>query len=179
MNPDIKFLDLVQLHERKWGEVQYPGRPALADLMSAPIVVMWTCKGRFMFTVHQSADQVNELVFNVATGENAGTMRDWKLGMIYVDQRPLKFKIKIVSDAPEAKTASKNPTKPIGEQSADDAQYKLKVAKVNPLRTPRWITAVESREPIAIRGEIIKTHVPDRVMPGRNIQLHNKSDGTK
>lgn len=34
-------LKMIELHERTWGEESYPGRPGLADMMKAPVLVFW------------------------------------------------------------------------------------------------------------------------------------------
>ncbi len=40
-SPDVGFMDYVQHHERTWGTESYKGRPGLADILSAPVVVFW------------------------------------------------------------------------------------------------------------------------------------------
>jgi hypothetical protein len=38
--PDT-FIAYVEMHERQWGTNTYPGKPSLADLLSAEVVVFW------------------------------------------------------------------------------------------------------------------------------------------
>jgi hypothetical protein len=39
--PEHDFMRLLRLHEQNWGKFQYEGRPTLADLLRAPVVVFW------------------------------------------------------------------------------------------------------------------------------------------
>lgn len=36
-----KFMELVQAHERAWGQQAYPGRPDMFDVFNSPVVVFW------------------------------------------------------------------------------------------------------------------------------------------
>lgn len=173
MGLDIKFLDLIQLHERKWGETQYPGRPALTDLMKCLIVCVWTFKGRFMFTVHREANEVNELVYNVLTGENVGVMADWKLAKIFVNQEPIKFKLRIVGDSSDPTKSSEHDRKLAPPEAP---QTHLRIAAVNSLRTPKHVAYVDDHDVLMAKGKVIKTHLPNTIKPGRDVKLR---DGRK
>src|SRR5437868_1801724 len=96
MTPNPTFMELVQLHERKWGETQYPGRPSLDELLNGYIVVMWSIDKRFIFTIHQNAGEVNTLVFGLITG-NVHDPLNRKLARIFVNREPIDFRIKIIT----------------------------------------------------------------------------------
>ena len=36
-----KFMEIVQAHERAWGQQAYPGRPEMIEIFSSPVVVLW------------------------------------------------------------------------------------------------------------------------------------------
>ncbi|HEX2907097.1 MAG TPA: hypothetical protein VHO69_09575 [Phototrophicaceae bacterium] len=38
------LIDYVQAHERMWGTEKYTGRPALAEILQAPVVAFWIDK---------------------------------------------------------------------------------------------------------------------------------------
>src|SRR5260221_4560132 len=83
MNTPATFIELVELHERKWGTQAYPGRPSLQALMTAPIVALWTFKKRFIFSVHAKAQDLNDIVDNlVRAGEYFSPTSYTKYGYI-------------------------------------------------------------------------------------------------
>jgi hypothetical protein len=41
MKQTHQFLDMVQLHERYWGDKTYPYRPTLEQMLNAPVVTFW------------------------------------------------------------------------------------------------------------------------------------------
>lgn len=45
-SPDVRFMDYVQHHERTWGTDSYKGRPDLADILSAAVVVFWRAEAK-------------------------------------------------------------------------------------------------------------------------------------
>lgn len=111
------FLELVEFHERKWGTEQYAGRPALTELLHSPIVAMWRSGKRFMLSVYTKADELNDLVMGLVTGQIENPEQRI-LHKIYVHQQPMDFRIKIVSNKPAVdepvdpkKTALSNKTK--------------------------------------------------------------------
>jgi len=97
MATEKTFLELVEFHERKWGTEQYPGRPALKELLNTQIVAMWRSGKRFMLSVHTKADELNELVTGLITGQVENPERR-TLHKIYVNQEPIDFKIRIISN---------------------------------------------------------------------------------
>ena len=84
------FMDLVEVHERKWGDKQYPGRPSLKALLSAHIAAVWLIDKRFFFTIHETPEQLGELVHQVAIGKIKDLRR---LARVFVDQKPTEFRL--------------------------------------------------------------------------------------
>lgn len=56
------FLQTVQLHERAWGNDNYTGKPDLAALLSAKIVVFWQLpkRERWEATIHEHMKEIEE-----------------------------------------------------------------------------------------------------------------------
>jgi hypothetical protein len=58
------FMDIVQEHERAWGTQSYSNRPTLAQLLSAPVVIIWQSADQKelhqMMTVHQNLDDLHK-----------------------------------------------------------------------------------------------------------------------
>jgi len=115
MNPDPAFMELVQLHERTWGMEQYPGRPSLAELLSSPLIAMWSgdikqtstytapskrlaapandaTPARFMFSIHKSVPELDAVFLAMCVAGNTHPLANRKLFKIYLNQKPLKIK---------------------------------------------------------------------------------------
>jgi hypothetical protein len=105
MNNNSAFMELVQLHERMWGMEQYPGRPSLADLLSRPIVVMWSgddkpvtktipvdSPRRFTFSVHDDVDDLNEILLGMIIAGKVTPTPYRRLSKLYVKQKPVDIK---------------------------------------------------------------------------------------
>ncbi len=95
MSINSGYMELIQAHERSWGMDQYPGRPSLADLLSRPIVVFWsgddkTGKGRFTISVHESADELNDIILNMILASKVTPSSTRRLSRIFVKQKPVK-----------------------------------------------------------------------------------------
>lgn len=100
------FMDIIQLHERIWGNEQYPGRPSLADLLNCPIVVMWvsnekrvpdvkrvtsTDPERFFLTAHKAYEELDDLATSIIlTGRNSRVV-NWKISQAFVEQKLVKL----------------------------------------------------------------------------------------
>ncbi|MBO9310294.1 MAG: hypothetical protein J7551_10995 [Chloroflexi bacterium] len=117
MNIDKGFMELVQLHEREWGTELYPDRPSLAELLSAPIVAMWTSDAarypvpaerskvrqvqvsipevnpakRFMLSVHQSLEELDPLLLAMVVAGKAAPTANRKLLRLFIGQKPVKI----------------------------------------------------------------------------------------
>ncbi len=95
MNTTSAFMELIQAHERGWAMEQYPGRPALADMLSRPVVVFWSGddksgKGRFTISVHNHVDELNDLCLSMILAGKATPASGRKLVRIFVKQMAVK-----------------------------------------------------------------------------------------
>ncbi len=112
MNHQAAFLDLVQLHERTWGAEQYAGRPTLAQLLSAPIVAVWSGKAEItvdpkqarlqrqpvagkdaylLMTTHQSAEELNTALTDLLLLRKVTPFAMRKLSKLYVNQKEVEI----------------------------------------------------------------------------------------
>lgn len=62
-----QMLDYVQRHEREWGNTSYPGRPALADIIAAKVVVFWAPIDNTKPSPNRRASQEIELPKEIIT----------------------------------------------------------------------------------------------------------------
>ena len=133
------FMQLVEFHERKWGTEQYLGRPTLQQLMNSQIVVMWRVGKRFIFNIYSDAQELNDLVLGLLTGQLDDPR---KLAKIFVNQEPLDFRVKIISapkqKLPEARLNLPQPEKTLGETQVL-YPVDLQISVENPQRIPRVI----------------------------------------
>ena len=58
-----KLLELVQVHERAWGNDSYPGRPTLEDIINSPVVAFWIDSSRaggkkYIITLHNDLQPI-------------------------------------------------------------------------------------------------------------------------
>ncbi len=87
---DDNFLDLVQAHERTWGTENYPGKPSLADLLNAPVVMVWGAvnpqEARLMMTIHQTLDELNKYATRVLL-QTRLELPNRRLVAVYVRQK--------------------------------------------------------------------------------------------
>ena len=95
MSTNSAYMELIQAHERSWGMEQYLGRPSLADLLNRPIVVFWTGddktgKGRYTVSVHDSADELNDIILNMILASKVTPSSNRRLSRIFVKQKPVK-----------------------------------------------------------------------------------------
>lgn len=107
------FMELVQIHEREWGTEMYPNRPSLADLLSAPIVAVWTgeplhlsaanmrtkprhlsdhqTSQRFMLSVHRRLEELDPLILAMIVAGKPSTILNRKLLYLFVQKKPVKI----------------------------------------------------------------------------------------
>ncbi|MBC8098583.1 MAG: hypothetical protein H7Y11_04015 [Armatimonadetes bacterium] len=61
---ETSYIDLVQEHERSWGTDSYAGRPSLAELLSAEVVMFWQLtdpkEKRRVFTLHEDLTELDK-----------------------------------------------------------------------------------------------------------------------
>jgi len=84
--------DLIQLHERKWGEYQYPDRPTLDQLLTGYVIAVWIVGKRFIFSVHNDAQELNDVITRVITGQSD----ERKLARVFVNRVEYEFRVGII-----------------------------------------------------------------------------------
>lgn len=106
MSIDPAFMELVQAHERTWGLEQYPGRPTLSQLLSAPVVVMWSQQARtqaeqrnaeplpskFLLTAHESVDELQEIILGMILANKVVADSKRRIFRIYVRQKLVEIR---------------------------------------------------------------------------------------
>lgn len=103
-------MELVQHHERVWGQEQYPNRPSLHELISAPIVAMWAkvsildpkktaqnleTNQRPMLTAHQNWEEIDEMLTSIVLLGNTSPVANWKLSRVYLNQQAVKVRVQL------------------------------------------------------------------------------------
>lgn len=157
MKSDPTFTEVIELHERKWGTTEYPGRPSLDQLLSAYIVVMWKTGKRFFLTIHQDAQEVNDLALAVLTGQVADPW-DRRLARIFVSGQPIDFRVRIVTAIP-----------PQGKPVKDMLIPLTKQPEVVPLaRQPELVPL--PRQPNSKHGEALPGRKA-KMLPGRKADI--------
>src|SRR5947209_3454567 len=116
MENNAAFMELVQLHERMWGTEQYSDRPSLADLINAPIVVIWMeIKSHrdikrgdpradyFMFTVHKNTDELSVVLMEALMAGKVTMKPCRKISKVFVNQQLMKIKaVRLVAEKPSS-----------------------------------------------------------------------------
>jgi hypothetical protein len=106
MSIDPAFMELVQAHERTWGLEQYPNRPTLAQLLSSPVVVMWSQQARtqdqprnaepvpskFFLTAHESVDELQEIILSMILASKVVADSKRRIFRLYVRQKPIEIR---------------------------------------------------------------------------------------
>ncbi len=111
MNNNPAFLEIVQLHERMWGDEQYAGRPSLAQLLNAHIVALWSGKGEltvdprqsrvsripasgkdswFLLTCYSSPEELNNALADLLLLRKVTPFAMRKLSKLYIDQKEVE-----------------------------------------------------------------------------------------
>lgn len=113
MENTAAFLELVQLHERIWGTEAYPGRPTLAQVLDAPIVVLWvdtpskqdrtTSRDKyFKFGIYQDSKQLSEALMGVLVAGKVTNTPCRKISKVYYQQKPIAITgIRLLTDKKE------------------------------------------------------------------------------
>lgn len=100
MSQTPNFMDFVQEHERTWGTETYPGRPELAEILAANVVVFWqssdTEAPHYTITLHQELGELDEhlskMLFRIGIKPP-----DRRVARIYKAQKPVSVRgIKII-----------------------------------------------------------------------------------
>ncbi len=103
-----ELLEFVQKHERSWGNESYTGRPALAEILAAKVVVFWAYKdksappqgkrasqevqpAREIITLHDDTRDVESYLMRLVFFAKDNPP-DRKYLRAFVNQRPIKIK---------------------------------------------------------------------------------------
>ncbi len=85
-----QFIEMVQNHERQWGQNDYAGRPSLQKLLESHVVVFWRTSADtpMIVTVYDSLEEVGkQLARQVILGDKF----DRALSKIFVDRKPMRI----------------------------------------------------------------------------------------
>lgn len=124
MSLDAGFVELVQLHERTWGEEQYVGRPTLKQLLTAPIVAVWSGKNEvaadpkrppylqrqslpkesnFLMSVHNTAEELHQVVTDLVLLKKVTPYAMRKLSKVFIHQKEVQIVgVKLILKSDEA-----------------------------------------------------------------------------
>lgn len=95
-NPKESFMHYVELHERTWGMDRYPDRPALKELLAAPVVAFWYLydrrESRYVATLHTDLSQLNTYVSSMVVHNNKIRVPERRLAKLFVHQKPVLIK---------------------------------------------------------------------------------------
>lgn len=85
------FFDLVQKHERVWGEENYHERPDLAAIIAAPVVIPWLRgkEKRPFITLHESLEDVQDYLVKLLFRATVETP-DERIVRIYQGQQQMR-----------------------------------------------------------------------------------------
>lgn len=91
------FLDMVQTHERSWGEQSYLKRPSLDEILKATVVVFWYPTSpdvksiRYTITLHRGLPDIEQsmLQFLYRSMIQAPERR---IAKIFVEQKEVRIK---------------------------------------------------------------------------------------
>jgi hypothetical protein len=187
MGKELSFMGLVEIHERRWGTRQYPGRPSLKEIMELPIVAVWACKANFTLTVYRTAEELHKVITGIVTGKIPNP--DHRvLARIYYRQQRLDFALQVVQahEPPRPEQVAQPEHEEISDISRG-AAYRPGVvdprAPFNPLAVdanfqmmPRIIEARRyvPKTSFVVRGPL---RARNNTLPGRNAEsLRPKKD---
>lgn len=86
----MQFFQMVQDHERGWGQNEYAGRPTLQKVLEAQVVVFWrtTKDTPAIITLHKDLDEVGrQLARQIVVGDKF----ERSLSKIFVDKKPMRI----------------------------------------------------------------------------------------
>lgn len=104
---EIGFMDLVQTHEREWGNTAYTGRPDLGSILQAPVVVFWKPADpkqenqHLTITLHNGLEELEQHFSKIIFRSSAG-YPDEVAVRIYEDQKRVTVRgVKVVFEKVE------------------------------------------------------------------------------
>jgi hypothetical protein len=114
------FMEMVQLHERTWGQDSYPNRPTLHQLLSAKFVVVWAqaiappdirrtstsmsanTPARSLLTCHELLDEIHDLLSGLVLVGRQSSIAGHRVAKVFYKQRPLEvLGVQLVLKHPE------------------------------------------------------------------------------
>lgn len=107
-----ELIDRVQEHERAWGNEGYPDRPALADILNAPVVAFWHVvkagkpAERQIITLHDDLSALEQWYVKTVM-RSAIVLPDRLLAAAYVNGRRVRIKDVTVTFELEDDSSSK------------------------------------------------------------------------
>ena len=153
---DKTFTELVQLHERKWGTTDYPGRPSLEQLLNNHIVAMWIIGKRFIFSAHNEVQELNDLLFNLTTGRTEDPLNR-KLGKIFINRESVDLRLQIVTVPKEVRSTNQVVTVIHHDPEVISPPNQPKLAPLPPQPNKKYGQALPGR------------HV--HMLPGRKVRI--------
>ncbi len=88
-----EFLDIVQKHERVWGEEQYHNRPDLATIISSEVVVFWL-RGKEKkpyITIHNSIEEIEHYMTKLLFRSSVSAPNE-RIVRIFKQQKQMRIK---------------------------------------------------------------------------------------
>lgn len=94
------FMEYVQLHERTWGDEDYPNRPDLIDILRAPVCVFWLHvedgRRRYSVSVHKDMRDIEEYMTQILFRRNIKDATR-RIARIFTNGKPTRIKgVKII-----------------------------------------------------------------------------------
>lgn len=88
---ESNFLDIIQEHERTWGNDNYANRPTLAELLNAPIVAFWgsaeKAETRRMATTHDDLAELDKFAGRLLLQLRNAVPANRYLHSVYINQK--------------------------------------------------------------------------------------------
>lgn len=106
-NDEELFYEEVSNHEQLWGRSSYEGRPTLAEIMKAKIVVVWypitpKVKMNPIITTHNNLQAINDFVAAFMLHSESGLPKT-RLARIFYHKHEIKIQgVKLIFDVPDA-----------------------------------------------------------------------------
>lgn len=96
------FIEYVEHHERVWGTDNYPNRPSLSQILSAPVVVFWKDvdpkQPRLTITTHDELLDIERYITKLVFRATIDPPRQ-RLKRIFKDQKRVRIQgVKILFD---------------------------------------------------------------------------------
>lgn len=104
---EITFMDMVQSHERAWGNTAYANRPDLSAILQSPVVVFWKpadpkkANDQLTITLHKGLQELEQHFSKIIFRSSAG-YPDEVAVRIFENQKRVAVKgVKIIFETAE------------------------------------------------------------------------------